>query len=69
MDIVNYAHLTAEQLADLESVLSHHRSLNKILDWVIAEQIPFPTLIAQDEFTVDVIARWRDGLFMVYDTT
>ena len=69
MEIVNYSGRPIEQLYDLYSVLAKQRSLNAVIDWVVTEKIPFPNIIAQDEFTLDVVVRWRDNLVVVYDTT
>ena len=75
MRIVNRAHLSAVQLADVERELSGQRNLNDVMKWALAQPAGAftPTVIAgvvvQDEFTHDVIVPWRENLVLVYDTT
>ena len=39
--------------------------------WVLARRPPeaLTEVVVQDEFTHDVVVPWRDGLYLVYDTT
>jgi hypothetical protein len=69
MNVTNYTPIPDDQLFVLSAELMQHRALTQVIEWVIANKAPFPTVIAQDEFTLDVVVRWRDDLFVVYDTT
>jgi hypothetical protein len=69
MNVTNYTPIPDDQLLTLSDELMRHRALTQVIEWVIANKAPFPTVIAQDEFTLDVVVRWRDDLVVVYDTT
>jgi hypothetical protein len=75
MRVTNYAHLSAEQLARIESELPEQRGLQDVVSWGLGEEsgAALPGVVAevvvQDEFTHDAIVPWRDGLVLVYDTT
>jgi hypothetical protein len=75
MRVVNYANLSAEQLAVIEGELSGQQNLNDAMKWAFAHSpgVFIPTVISevivQDEFTHDVIIPWRDNLVLIYDTT
>jgi hypothetical protein len=75
MRVVNYANLSAGQLAAIEGELSGQHNLNDVMKWAFAHPpgVFIPTIISevivQDEFTHDVVVPWRDGLVLVYDTT
>ena len=75
MRVVNRAGLSPEQIASVERELAGQRGLNDVLRWARAAPpgtfVPsvVADVIAQDEFTHDVIVPWRDSLVLVYDTT
>jgi hypothetical protein len=69
MNLTNYTPIPDGELSAFCTELSQHRALTQVIEWVIANKSPFPTVIAQDEFTLDVVVRWRDDLVVVYDTT
>ena len=75
MRIANYANLSADQLAEIESELSGQQNLGDVLKWALAHppgvfiQTVIAGVVVQDEFTHDVIVPWRDNLVLVYDTT
>ena len=52
-------------------VLQRHATMQDVLDWCRAQSPPrdIASVVAQDEFTHDVVVPLRDGLFAVYDTT
>ncbi|KIG12551.1 hypothetical protein DB30_01261 [Enhygromyxa salina] len=56
--------LTPDQLERLEAVLAGHHMLQDVVRWRMVSDI-----ITQDEYSLDVIVAWDDGLFLVYDTT
>ena len=75
MRVVNHANLSPEEIAQIESELSGQQNLNDVMKWALSKPqgmfIPsiVANVIAQDEFTHDVIIPYRDDLVLVYDTT
>jgi hypothetical protein len=75
MRVLNFANLPREHQVEIEHELSRHQSLKDVMKWALASPpgVFRPSIVAdvivQDEFTHDVIIPWRDGLFLVYDTT
>ena len=47
------------------------RTLEDVVRWGLAQPTSRVILdvVIQDEFTHDVVLEWRDGLFVVFDTT
>ena len=74
MRITNLANLPDGKFAELETDLSKHKTLGRVLTWANSKskQDFLPQIVAevitQDEFTHDVIVPYKD-LFLVYDTT
>ena len=50
---------------------ARHRTLEEVLAWAFAHRPPLTIVevIVQDEFTHDVVLAFRDGAYLVYDTT
>ncbi len=75
MRVVNKAGLTPERLAAAERELAGRQNLNDVMEWAFAQPrgtfLPsvVAEVVAQDEFTHDVLVPWRDSLVLVYDTT
>lgn len=74
MHLLNHAHLASDQLSSLEQAISHHQSLNDVLQWGLSEgmcQLPHivAEVIGQDEYTHDVIIPLKNGLVLVYGST
>lgn len=69
--IENRADLTAAAFDRLAEALAEQRSIKQALDWLVCRQPPatFTDLVAQDEFSHDVLASLAGGLWLVYDTT
>lgn len=76
--------LPAEVREELAAIVARHHTLEQVVRWVLARRPPetsivrqgelpptppVPDVVVQDEFTHDVIVPWRDGLYLVYDTT
>jgi hypothetical protein len=57
--------------AAIEGIVGGHHTLEQVLDWCQAQHPPqwVEAIIAQDEFTSDVIVRFEQQLYFVYDTT
>jgi hypothetical protein len=71
VQIKNRANLSVESLAVIESELPCFGTLLEFVQWGSAERPPVLLLetIAQDEYTHDVVAPWRDGLTIVLGAT
>jgi hypothetical protein len=75
MRVVNRANLMPGEVTRLEGELCGQQNLNDVMKWALAHPkgvfIPsiVEAVIAQDEFTHDVVIPYRDGLVLVYDTT
>ena len=57
--------------AVLERIVGDHHTLEQLLDWCQAQHPPqwIEAIVAQDEFTSDVIVRFDQRLYLAYDTT
>ncbi len=74
MKFENTANISKKEFAEVKNELANHKTLGQILIWATTkrkgdhvQQIVVGT-ITQDEYTIDVIIRFRD-LFLVFDTT
>lgn len=47
------------------------RTLEEVVRWGLAQKPPLliQDVVVQDEYTHDVVIPYRDGLYLVYDTT
>jgi hypothetical protein len=70
MPINNHANLSDESLIALEAVVPAHGSLMEVVAW--GRQLHPPVFlqetIALDEYTHEVLLRWRDEFWLVYST-
>ncbi|MBL8171291.1 MAG: hypothetical protein JNJ50_24235 [Acidobacteria bacterium] len=71
MQIANHAQLTPAQLATLQQEMPPFGTLHEFVLWGQRQHPPvfLGETIAQDEYTHDVLARWRDGLWLVFGAT
>ena len=71
MRIINHAHLSVETLAALEAAVPAHASLMEVVAW--GRQLHPPVFLQDtiplDEYTHEVLLRWREGLWLVYSTS
>lgn len=60
-----------ERIAPLADALGDRRTLGDVLAWLRAQTPPRTVgeIVTQDEYTHDVVARWDDALWLVFDTT
>lgn len=65
MKIENYANIPTELIAVLYNELAGRENLLQVMAWNSA----VVDVVVQDEFTHDVVFRWRDDLFLVFDAT
>lgn len=63
--IYNYAGISKDELSALSAELAGRENLLQIMAWNSA----VVDVVVQDEFTHDVVIRWRDDLFLVFDAT
>ncbi len=56
---------------DLQSAVARHRTLSDVVAWGLAHTPPLiiADVIVQDEYTHDVLMPYRDGRWLVYDST
>ena len=58
-------------LESIETIVAGQRTLEDVIRWALAQQPPrlVERVVVQDEYTHDVVIRWADGVYLVYDTT
>jgi hypothetical protein len=63
--------LPADTVASIEAVVGGHRTLEDVVRWGLAQKPArlVERVVVQDEYTHDVVVRWADGVYLVYDTT
>lgn len=71
MAIDERASLDPETRASLEATAGQHRTLEEVVRWGLLRRPPAPVVdvVIQDEYTHDVVVRYNDGIYLVYDTT
>ena len=57
--------------ARLQGMLKGMRTLEDVLAWARVQRPPatFIDAITQDEYTHDIVLRYRDDVYLVFDTT
>jgi hypothetical protein len=71
VQIINRANLSFEAQAELECELPEFGTLQQFVGWGSRQQPPVFLLetVALDEYTHEVIAGWRNGLFLAFAAT
>ena len=69
MQIVNRANLSADALTALTAALPRVATLLELVPWAHAHSVEMIRAVTQDEFTHDLVLRWRDELYLVYGAT
>jgi hypothetical protein len=56
--------------AAIQGIAGEHHTLERVLDWCQARHPPqwIEAIVAQDEFTNDVVVRFDQQHYLVYDT-
>ena len=67
MSFDDLANLDPEIRAALEREVAAHGSLADAIRWARPDALV--GVVAQDEYTHDVLLRWHDGYTVVYDST
>ena len=63
------AGLRPETLRHIADILADHRILEDVVRWSAKTGREICSIVAQDEYTHDVVVRWDAGLWLVYDCT
>jgi hypothetical protein len=75
MELIDYTRRTTQQFAELRRLTLRHEKLGDVLAWLQSVSSPdrlrdvLSRMVVQDEFSIDVVIPWADGLVLVYDTT
>ncbi|MBI3449277.1 MAG: hypothetical protein HY049_10225 [Acidobacteria bacterium] len=75
MKIENRAGLSAHDLLGCEAEIGTQADLSDVLNWGrhprsgVADPSVLTEVVALDEFSHEVLVRWRDGLVLAYRTT
>ncbi|NOT62503.1 MAG: hypothetical protein HOP19_20040 [Acidobacteria bacterium] len=71
MRITNHANLSDEALVALEAVVPAHTTLMEVVTWgrQLHPSVFLQETIALDEYTHEVLLRWREGLWLVYSAS
>ena len=58
-------------LASIETLVATQKTLEDVVRWGLARKpaAMIELVVVQDEYTHDVVLRWADGVYLVYDTT
>jgi hypothetical protein len=69
--VENRARLPEAEFAPLAVVLAGQRSLKHAIDWLVGHRPPLAPadLVAQDEFSHDLLVEYPGGVWLVYDST
>jgi hypothetical protein len=69
--IENRANLPAADFSRLAEAVSSQRSIKDALDWLVGHRPPLTVtdMVTQDEFSHDILVDYRDGQWLVYDST
>jgi hypothetical protein len=69
--VQNRANLTIERFNSIQLVVQAQRTMERALAWFFAQVPPLvpEDLVAQDEFSYDLLVPYRDGLYLSYDTS
>jgi hypothetical protein len=69
--IENRANLAPDVFSRLAVPLSKQHSIKNAIDWLAGHQPPLTLtdIIAQDEFSHDILVEYPGGLWLAYDTS
>lgn len=71
MYICSEQQIPQSTLDDIQAIVSNHHTLENILNWGLSQSSPkvFEDMIAQDEFSIDVIIAYDSKFYLAYDVT
>jgi hypothetical protein len=63
--------VTPELAEQLDAVVAAQKTLEDVVRWGLSQKPPrlVERVVVQDEYTHDVVVGWREGAYLVYDTT
>lgn len=69
--IENRAQLPQQAFARLAGQVTKHSSIKRAIDWLAAHRPPLAPddIVAQDEYSHDILVAYPGDLFLVYDCT
>ncbi|HEX2622118.1 MAG TPA: hypothetical protein VHL11_18300 [Phototrophicaceae bacterium] len=63
---IQYLPDTSPELqAEIKTFVARHNRLDRL----ITSEARVLSMISQDEFTIDLVLHYQDGVYLVYDTT
>lgn len=69
MRVLGAGQVDPSRLEALEQSIASHRLTEHVMRGLTALGGELEDVVEQDEFTIDLVVRLSDGLFLVYDTT
>jgi len=69
MMLYNYAALPDDELHAIETLVNRHKTLDKIVMWSATHGYQIAAMLAQDEFSHDIVIAYEHGLYLAYDAT
>ena len=56
---------------EAQALVAEHATLERVVRWSLSQTPPQLVIdvVKQDEFTQDVVVAFRDGYYLVYDST
>jgi hypothetical protein len=71
MEVTSRLARDREENARIEREVPRFTVLADLLSWGFRQtpRLDVVDVVVQDEYTHDVVVAWRDGLFLVYDST
>lgn len=69
--VISQGQSLANVVAHIEPMLREQRTLGDVLAWARSEEPPraVTEIITQDEYTHDVVVKYEEQVYLVFDTT
>ncbi len=68
-DLIDRCGLGADRLAELAEAVRAHTTLERVVRWGMMQGHLVADVVAQDEYTQDVVLPIDDALYLIYDAT
>ncbi len=71
MKVINVANLDQSVFEGIEKEIPGYPSLGDMVNWGLRQHQPvtIESVVTPDEYTHDVVMRWRENLYIVLGTT
>jgi hypothetical protein len=71
LKVINSANLTDKALEAIETQIPSSPSLADVVNWGLTQRpsLSIDSVVTPDEYTHDIVMRWRENLFIVLGTT